>query len=116
MTTDPTHESLWRPLRDLLDLMDDDIARLYAERGVNGVRPRFSKALIKLAHLGPLSIKQLAQAVEVTHSAMSQTDGGGGRRARGGGPLPAHGRRPGPSGSARAALVPRPDHRAHVGR
>ena len=73
MTTDPTDESLWRPLRDLLDLMDDDIARLYAERGVRGVRPRFSKALIKLAHLGPLSIKQLAQAVEVTHSAMSQT-------------------------------------------
>ena len=73
MTTDPTDESLWRPLRDLLDLMDDDIARLYAERGVSGVRPRFSKALIKLAHLGPLSIKQLARAVEVTHSAMSQT-------------------------------------------
>jgi DNA-binding MarR family transcriptional regulator len=73
VTTDPTEESLWRPLRDLLDLMDDDIARLYAERGVKGVRPRFSKALIKLAHLGPLSIKQLAQAVEVTHSAMSQT-------------------------------------------
>jgi DNA-binding MarR family transcriptional regulator len=73
MTTDPTDESLWRPLRDLLDLMDDDIARLYTERGVRGVRPRFSKALIKLAHLGPLSIKQLAQAVEVTHSAMSQT-------------------------------------------
>jgi DNA-binding MarR family transcriptional regulator len=40
---------------------------------VRGVRPRFSKALIKLAHLGPLSIKQLAQAVDVTHSAMSQT-------------------------------------------
>ena len=73
MTSDPTDESLWRPLRDLLDLMDDDIARLYAERGVSGVRPRFSKALIKVAHLGPLSIKQLAQAVEVTHSAMSQT-------------------------------------------
>jgi DNA-binding MarR family transcriptional regulator len=73
VTQDPTEESLWRPLRDLLDLMDDDIARLYAERGVHGVRPRFSKALIKLAHLGPLSIKELAQAVEVTHSAMSQT-------------------------------------------
>lgn len=40
---------------------------------MRGVRPRFSKALIKLAHLGPLSIKQLAQAVDVTHSAMSQT-------------------------------------------
>ena len=73
VSQDPTEQNLWRPLRDLLDLMDDDIARLYAERGVSGVRPRFSKALIKLAHLGPLSIKQLAQAGEVTHSAMSQT-------------------------------------------
>ncbi len=73
MNQDPTEQSLWRPLRDLLDLMDDDIARLYAERGVGAVRPRFSRALIKLAHLGPLSIKQLARAVEVTHSAMSQT-------------------------------------------
>ncbi len=73
MTTDPTDESLWRPLRDLLDLMDDDIARLYAERGVAGVRPRFSMALIRLHHLGPMTIRQLAAQVEVTHSAMSQT-------------------------------------------
>ena len=53
--------------------MDDDIARLYAQRGVAGVRPRFSMTLIRLHHLGPLTIRQLAAEVEVTHSAMSQT-------------------------------------------
>src|SRR3954469_11889016 len=50
--------------------MDGEIAQLYAERGV---RPRFSMALIKLRHRGPLTIKQLAALTGVTHSAMSQT-------------------------------------------
>jgi len=53
--------------------MDDDIGRLYDERGVAGVRPRFSMTLIKLQHLGSLTIRQLAAEVDVTHSAMSQT-------------------------------------------
>jgi len=53
--------------------MDDDIGSLYAERGVGGVRPRFSMALVRLHHLGPMTIRQLAEEVEVTHSAMSQT-------------------------------------------
>ena len=57
----------------LLNEMDDDIGRLYAERGIAGVRPRFSMTLIRLHHLGPLTIRQLAAEVEVTHSAMSQT-------------------------------------------
>jgi DNA-binding MarR family transcriptional regulator len=70
---DFTEQSALRPLRYLLDGMDADIGRLYAERGVAGVRPRFSMALIKLAYRGPLSIRELAEQVEVTHSAMSQT-------------------------------------------
>ena len=53
--------------------MDADIARIYAEHGVHGVRPRFSMALIRLHHLGPMTISDLAREVEVTHSAMSQT-------------------------------------------
>jgi DNA-binding MarR family transcriptional regulator len=52
--------------------MDDDIARLYAQRGVP-VRTRFSMALIRLHHLGPMSVKELAEQIDVTHSAMSQT-------------------------------------------
>lgn len=72
-TEDPTRTSALRPLRLLLSAMDDDIARLYDERGIGGVRPRFSMALIRLRHLGPLTIRRLAAEVEVTHSAMSQT-------------------------------------------
>ncbi|NMH79770.1 MarR family transcriptional regulator [Pseudonocardia xinjiangensis] len=52
--------------------MDDDIAQLYAQRGVP-VRTRFSMALIRLHHLGPMSVKELAEQIDVTHSAMSQT-------------------------------------------
>lgn len=70
---DPTEHSLLRPLRDLLRAMDADIARLYDERGVTGVRPRFTMPLIRLGHRGALTISELAAALDVTHSAMSQT-------------------------------------------
>jgi len=70
---DPTRRSALRPLRLLLNDMDDDIAQLYRERGIAGVRPRFSMALIRLRHLGPMTVRELAAEVEVTHSAMSQT-------------------------------------------
>lgn len=53
--------------------MDADISRIYAEHGVHGVRPRFSMVLVRLHHLGPMTIRDLAREVEVTHSAMSQT-------------------------------------------
>jgi DNA-binding MarR family transcriptional regulator len=70
---DPTRASALRPLRRQLAAMDDDIARLYAERGIVGVRPRFSMAMIRLDRLGPMTIQELAGEVEVSHSAMSQT-------------------------------------------
>ncbi len=70
---DPTEESRWRPLRVLLDAMDGDIARLYDERGVAGIRPRFAMPLIRLGRRGPMTIRELAGAMGVTHSAMSQT-------------------------------------------
>ncbi|WP_091798556.1 MarR family winged helix-turn-helix transcriptional regulator [Prauserella marina] len=53
--------------------MDDDIARLYAERGAANIRPRFTKPLIRLSRRGPMTIRELAEALELTHSAMSQT-------------------------------------------
>lgn len=62
-----------RPVRRLLADMEADIGRLYAERGVHAVRPRFTMALVRLHHRGPLTVKELAEQVEVTHSAMSQT-------------------------------------------
>ena len=70
---DPTLQSTIRPLRTLLAEMDGDIARVYAARGLRGVRPRFSMALIRLHHRGPMTVKELAEQIDVTHSAMSQT-------------------------------------------
>jgi DNA-binding MarR family transcriptional regulator len=73
VTPDPTEQGRWRPLRRLLDAMDADIARLYTERGITGVRPRFVAPLIRLGRRGGMTIRQLAESLEVTHSAMSQT-------------------------------------------
>jgi DNA-binding MarR family transcriptional regulator len=72
-SADPTLHSALRPLRHLMIAMDAEIARLYAERGVEGVRPRFTMALIRLRHRGPMTVKELAEQTDVTHSAMSQT-------------------------------------------
>jgi len=70
---DPTEQSRWRPLRLLLAAMDDEIAALYAERGLSGIRPRFAMPLIRLSRRGPMTIRELATSLDVTHSAMSQT-------------------------------------------
>lgn len=68
-----SRDSRWRPVRLLLESMNSEIAAVYAAHGVQGVPPRFSLVLIRLAALGPLTIRALAKEVEVTHSAMSQT-------------------------------------------
>ena len=64
--------SRWRGMRDIFDRMDAGISEVYAELGIVGVRPRFSPAIMFLEG-GPLSIRELAREVNVTHSAMSQT-------------------------------------------
>lgn len=69
----PTEISHWRPLRLMLAAMDQDIASLYEEAGVPGVRPRFVGPLIQLGRHYSMTIKELAESLEVTHSAMSQT-------------------------------------------
>jgi DNA-binding MarR family transcriptional regulator len=56
-----------------MSAMDREIATLYETAGVLDFRPRFSPALIKLFRQGPMTIRALADAVDVTHSAMSQT-------------------------------------------
>ena len=52
MTEDPTIHSRWRPLHKILGEMDNDIARLYQARGVQGVRPRYTMPLIRLGRAG----------------------------------------------------------------
>jgi DNA-binding MarR family transcriptional regulator len=69
---DPTEVSHWRPLRVLLTAMDADIARLYAEAHIDGLKPSFVMELIKLHRHGPMTITELAAAVQRTHSGTSQ--------------------------------------------
>ncbi len=70
---DPTERGYWRPLTALQERLDAEIAALYAERGLRGVRPRFAYPLIRLAHRGPMTIRDLAESLGRTHSALSQT-------------------------------------------
>lgn len=55
--------------------MDREIEQLYRERGVTDLPARFTMPLIRLNHEGNMTIRQLADAIGVTHSAMSQTIG-----------------------------------------
>lgn len=73
-SSDPTASpGRWHALHTLLADMDSQIESLYAERGIRGVRPRFAYPLIRLAHTGPLTIRELADSLDRSHSAMSQT-------------------------------------------
>jgi DNA-binding MarR family transcriptional regulator len=69
---DPTEHSIWRPLRLLQAAMDDEIARVYAEARIDGLKPSFVMELIRLHARGPMTITELAESVHRTHSAMSQ--------------------------------------------
>ena len=63
----------WSDLYTLLGDLDREIASLYAESGIEGVRTRFVGSVIELSRRGPMTIQELADRREVTHSAMSQT-------------------------------------------
>ena len=69
---DPTEQSRWRPLRLLMAELDDDIARLYADAGITGLKPSYVMELLRLHAAGPMTITELAESVQRTHSAMSQ--------------------------------------------
>jgi DNA-binding MarR family transcriptional regulator len=69
---DPTLHSRWRPLRLLQDAMDADIARVYADAQVSGVKPSWVLELLRLHARGPMTITELAESVQRTHSALSQ--------------------------------------------
>ncbi|WP_431925975.1 MarR family winged helix-turn-helix transcriptional regulator [Nonomuraea jabiensis] len=69
---DPSQQSLWRPLRLLQALMDADIARIYAEERIDGLKPSYVMELLRLHARGPMTITELAESVDRTHSALSQ--------------------------------------------
>jgi len=73
MSDDRSLVGLGTQLRQVLDQMDADIAGILADLGLTGYRARFSVYLRAVAQLGPVPIRDLAQATGVTHSAASQT-------------------------------------------
>lgn len=52
--------------------MDADIGRVYAERSIDDLKPAYVTELLRLAGRGPMTITELAESVQRTHSAMSQ--------------------------------------------
>ena len=69
---DPTEESRWRGLRLLQAAMDAEIARVYSEARIEGLKPSFVMELLRLNARGPMTITELAESVQRTHSATSQ--------------------------------------------
>lgn len=69
---DPTGKSLWRPVFKLLSDLDDEIARFYADRGIEDLRPSWVYEIVRLHARGPMTIAELARSVGRTHSALSQ--------------------------------------------
>jgi DNA-binding MarR family transcriptional regulator len=72
-TFDPTERSRWRPFHLLVRQMDNDIGRIYQDHEVAGITPRHVMPLIRLAHVGSMTIRELSSVLGVTHSAASQT-------------------------------------------
>jgi predicted transcriptional regulator len=52
--------------------MDEEIARLYTEAQIEGLRPSFVMELLRVNARGPMTITELAESVVRTHSATSQ--------------------------------------------
>ena len=69
---DPTERSRWRSVHRLLSGMDDEIARLYAENGLDDLKPSWVLEIVRLHVRGPMTIAELARSVDRTHSALSQ--------------------------------------------
>lgn len=69
---DPTEKSLWRPVYKLLSDLDDEIARVYADKGIEDLKPTWVYEIVRLYVRGPMTIAELARSVGRTHSALSQ--------------------------------------------
>jgi len=59
-------------MRLLQAAMDDDIARVYADAQIQGLKPSYVLELLRLHARGPLTITELAESVQRTHSGTSQ--------------------------------------------
>ncbi len=70
MTT--PHATLGTLLRTLIDQLDSAVADAYAESGLD-YKPRFTPIIRALSQHGPSRIKDIADGMGVSHSAVSQT-------------------------------------------
>ena len=52
--------------------MDADIAKVYGEARIEGLKPSFVAELLRLHASGPMTITELARSVQRTHSGTSQ--------------------------------------------
>lgn len=68
----PNDAGLGTLLRHLVDLLDGDVEQVYREQGLD-CRSRFTPVIRHLESAGPSSIRQIALASGLTHSAISQT-------------------------------------------
>lgn len=68
----PDGAGLGTLLRHLVDLLDGDVEAVYREQGLD-CRSRFTPVIRHLEGSGPSSIRQIALASGLTHSAISQT-------------------------------------------
>lgn len=59
-------------MRLLQDAMDADIAKVYAEARIDGLKPSYVLELLRLHASGPMTITELARSVQRTHSGTSQ--------------------------------------------
>ena len=69
---DPTEQSRWRPFFRLMSDMDDEIARVYADNGIDDLKPSWVLEIVRLHARGPMTIAELARSLGKTHSALSQ--------------------------------------------
>jgi DNA-binding MarR family transcriptional regulator len=69
---DPTEQSRWRPFRLLRQAMEDDIARVYQDAGMEDFKTSWVMEILRLRARGPMTISELAASVQRTHSALSQ--------------------------------------------
>jgi DNA-binding MarR family transcriptional regulator len=69
---DPTERGRWRPVFRLFSEMDDEVAQVYADNGIDDLKPNWVLEIIRLHVRGPMTIADLARSVGRTHSALSQ--------------------------------------------
>lgn len=73
MKRHPDPDAVGTLLRHVLEVLEGDVAQVYRDQGLAEYRPRFSPVVRALLAEGPLTVRDLAETIGVTHSAASQT-------------------------------------------